>query len=81
MTDDDPRARGPFRIQAVSERTGVPEPTLRAWERRYGVPRPTRTAAGYRLYGPEHIAQVLEMQRLCDGGMAASDAARLLRKR
>jgi hypothetical protein len=30
--------RGPFRIHTVAELTGVPEPTLRAWERRYGIP-------------------------------------------
>jgi len=70
--------RGPLRIHVVAELTGVPEPTLRAWERRYGIPMPERTAAGYRLYGPHDLEQVCEMRRLCDGGMAASEAAKLL---
>lgn len=66
---------GPFRIHAVSELTGVPTPTLRAWERRYGIPTPERTASGYRLYGAREIAQVREMRRLTEGGIAAADAA------
>jgi methanogenic corrinoid protein MtbC1 len=37
-----------------------------------------RTASGYRLYGAHDIAQVREMRRLCDGGMAAAEAAKLL---
>ncbi len=62
----------------VAELTGVPEPTMRAWERRYGIPTPERTASGYRLYGPADVEQVREMKRLCEGGMAASEAAKLL---
>ncbi len=66
---------GPYRIATVAELTGVPEPTLRAWERRYGIPTPQRTASGYRLYGPREVNQVKEMRRLCDEGMAAAEAA------
>jgi DNA-binding transcriptional MerR regulator len=62
----------------VAEMTGVPEPTLRAWERRYGVPAPERTASGYRLYGPRDVEQVREMRRLCDEGVAAAEAARIV---
>ncbi len=71
-------ARGPFRIHAVAELTGVPEPTLRAWERRYGIPKPERGASGYRLYARAEVDQVREMRRLCEGGMAAGEAAKLL---
>ena len=63
---------GPLRIQTFAELTGVPEPTLRAWERRYGVPSPVRTASGYRLYGPADVRQVREMRRLCVAGMAVA---------
>jgi DNA-binding transcriptional MerR regulator len=73
MTDP---VRGSMRIHAVSLATGVPEPTLRAWERRYGLPVPARTASGYRLYDARCVAQVREMRRLCDAGMAAAEAAR-----
>jgi DNA-binding transcriptional MerR regulator/methylmalonyl-CoA mutase cobalamin-binding subunit len=85
MQSDDPESwgnrgggteGGPYRIHAVAALTGVPEPTLRAWERRYGVPTPERTASGYRLYGDREVAQVREMQRLCAQGMAAAEAAR-----
>jgi DNA-binding transcriptional MerR regulator/methylmalonyl-CoA mutase cobalamin-binding subunit len=69
---------GPYRIHAVAALTGVPEPTLRAWERRYGIPTPERTASGYRLYGAREVAQVREMQRLCAQGMAAAEAARTI---
>ncbi len=68
-----------LRIHAVADLTGVPEPTLRAWERRYGIPSPVRTASGYRLYGPREIGEVREMRRLCEGGFAAAEAANLVR--
>lgn len=74
-------AGGPYRIATVAELTGVPEPTLRAWERRYGVPSPQRTATRYRLYGAEDVELVQEMRRLCESGMAASEAARRVRAR
>lgn len=67
------------RIAVVSERTGVPQPTLRAWERRYGVPQPHRTESGYRLYSAKEVEVVSEMRRRCDEGLPASEAARLVR--
>jgi MerR family transcriptional regulator, light-induced transcriptional regulator len=69
---------GRLRIAAVSELTGVPEPTLRAWERRYGVPRPERTGSGYRYYGPVEVQQIRNMQRLCESGVPAAEAARVV---
>ncbi|MBK6461094.1 MAG: MerR family DNA-binding transcriptional regulator [Myxococcales bacterium] len=71
-------ASGPFRIHTVSELTGVPEPTLRAWERRYGIPKPERSASGYRLYAGGEVEQVRELRRLCDEGMAAAEAAKVV---
>ncbi len=70
--------RGPFRIHVVAALTGVPEPTLRAWERRYGIPTPERTTSGYRLYAARDVELVREMRHLCNGGMAAAEAAKLL---
>lgn len=72
---------GPFRIARVAELTGVPEPTLRAWERRYGVPSPLRTTTGYRLYGPSEVEEVRTMRELCDKGLAAAEAARAVLER
>lgn len=74
-------AAGPLRIHAVAELTGVPEPTLRAWERRYGIPRPERTSSGYRLYGAREVDEVRAMKELCEAGMAAAEAAAVVRSR
>lgn len=70
---DDPSAR--FRINRVAETTGIPEATLRAWERRYHVPKPSRTPSGYRLYSSDDVAQVRKMRELCEAGIAPADAA------
>jgi acyl-CoA hydrolase len=67
---------GRFRINRVAETTGVPEATLRAWERRYQVPKPSRTPSGYRLYSQGDVAQVRRMRELCEAGIAPADAAK-----
>ena len=69
-------AEGPFRIQVVAERSGVPAATLRAWERRYGIPVPSRTSAAYRLYSLRDVENVRAMRELCDRGMSAAEAAK-----
>jgi DNA-binding transcriptional MerR regulator/methylmalonyl-CoA mutase cobalamin-binding subunit len=79
--EPDGEPAGKLRIANVAELTGVPEPTLRAWERRYGVPTPARTPSGYRLYGPAEIEQVREMRLLVDNGVSAAEAARTIRER
>jgi DNA-binding transcriptional MerR regulator len=38
-----------YTIKQAAQLTGVPEGSLRAWERRYGVVVPHRTQAGYRI--------------------------------
>jgi len=69
---------GRYRIHTVSELTGVPEATLRAWERRYAMPVPERTPSGYRLYSHKDVELVKRMRELTDKGMAPVDAARLV---
>ncbi len=69
------------RIAKVAELTGVPQSTLRAWERRYGIPKPHRSESGYRLYRSEEVACVIAMRELCEQGTPASEAARLVRER
>ncbi len=71
-----PFDRNRYRINSVSEQTGVPEATLRAWERRYQVPKPLRTPSGYRLYSPHDVQQVQQIRALCEGGMSPADAAK-----
>jgi DNA-binding transcriptional MerR regulator len=67
---------GRYRINVVAEITGVPEATLRAWERRYQVPKPSRTPSGYRVYGAHELEQVKRMRELCEAGVSPADAAR-----
>lgn len=67
-----------FRIHLVSEMTGVPVPTLRAWEQRYGFLTPTRSENGYRLYGEADVERIRRMRKLCSEGIAAAEAARLV---
>ncbi len=69
---------GRYRIQSVAEMTGVSAATLRAWERRYGVPTPRRTSSAYRLYSERDIEMIRRVRELCDGGMAPSDAAKMV---
>lgn len=69
---------GRYRIQTVSEMTGVSPATLRQWERRYGLPSPNRTDADYRIYGAGDVAQIRRMVALGEQGIAPSEAARIL---
>ena len=48
-----------YRIQVAAQISGVNEPLIRAWERRYGVLKPRRTPGGYRTYSDADI-QVLK---------------------
>ncbi|MBI5878320.1 MAG: MerR family transcriptional regulator [Chloroflexi bacterium] len=67
-----------YTIKIVSERTGVPLHTLRAWERRYGVPKPGRGADNrYRFYDDDDIADVLWLKRQVDSGVSPSQASAL----
>jgi len=70
--------QGRYRIHAVADLTGVPEATLRAWERRYAVPTPVRTPSGYRLYSHQDVELVKRMRELCATGMAPVDAAKVV---
>lgn len=74
MSDD----KAKYRINAVSEMTGIPAATLRAWERRYGVPEPRRTESSYRVYSDADIELIRRVRELCDQGMAPSEAAKLV---
>ncbi len=68
----------PLRIQAVAAATGVLATTLRAWERRYGVPAPSRTAAAYRLYEPDDVAEIERMRDLVSAGSKPAQAAEVV---
>lgn len=68
-------------IKKVAELTGVPEHTLRAWERRYGLVEPTRSASGYRLYDEAAIAAIRRMSDLVREGWAPRRAAAEIARR
>jgi methanogenic corrinoid protein MtbC1 len=59
--------------------TGVPAPTLRAWERRYGVLAPRRGDNAYRLYSEQDIAMVAWLREQIQAGMTISQAIALLK--
>ena len=69
-----------YTIKQAARLTGVPEASLRAWERRYGVVAPPRNASGYRLYDQETLTVVMTMRRLVDDGWSPAAAADALRR-
>lgn len=69
-----------YTIGQASRLSGVPEATLRVWERRYAVVTPARNRSGYRMYDRTAIATVLAMRRLVDAGWAPAEAARAARE-
>jgi len=68
-----------FNTKAVVRQTGVPAPTLRAWERRYGVLRPYRGENDYRLYSERDIAIIRWLREEVENGLTISQAIALLR--
>ena len=69
---------GPYRDSRRGPADGRTRADAARLGARYGVPVPQRTASGYRLYGAREVHQVREMRRLCDEGMAAAEAARVI---
>ena len=68
-----------YTIKRAAQLTGVPEASLRAWERRYGVFAPGRNEAGYRVYDRESLAVISTMRRLVDDGWSPAAAAEAVR--
>src|SRR6185312_1337783 len=60
--------------------TGIPEATLRVWERRYSFPRTGRTAGGHRLYSQDEVLQLAWVKLRLDEGMRASHALQALQR-
>lgn len=63
-------------IRQVTEQTGVPAATLRAWERRYGFPVPQRTTGGHRRYSATDVRRLQDAHNLVEEGWIASAAVR-----
>jgi DNA-binding transcriptional MerR regulator len=69
-----------FPIRVLSELTGVPATTLRAWERRYGLLKPKRTPKGHRLYDGADLETVRQVVQLLEADHPISRAAKILRE-
>lgn len=68
-----------FNTKAVVRQTGIPAPTLRAWERRYDILTPRRGANDYRLYSERDIATITWLHARIASGLTISQAIALLR--
>jgi DNA-binding transcriptional MerR regulator/methylmalonyl-CoA mutase cobalamin-binding subunit len=66
-----------WRIKEFAAIVGVPEATLRAWERRYELLEPERTSGGFRLYSRADERRIRSMQAHMARGIAAAEAASL----
>lgn len=68
-----------FPIRILSQQTGVPATTLRAWERRYGLLKPARTPKGHRLYNQADLEKVRQIVQLLEAGNTISKAVKIIR--
>src|SRR5258708_10126229 len=68
-----------FNTKAVVHQTGVPAPSLRAWERRYGILSPRRSENDYRLYSERDMMMVAWLRERVESGMTINQAIALLR--
>lgn len=68
-----------FNTKSVVQQTGVPGPTLRAWERRYTLLSPERANNTYRLYSERDVVMIRWLKERVDAGMAISQAIVLFR--
>ncbi len=67
-----------YNIGVVARMTGIPENTLRVWERRYNFPASSRTDGGHRLYSPHEVARIQWVKQRIEEGMQTSNAIRAL---
>src|SRR6266700_7463762 len=68
-----------FNTKAVVQQTGMPAPTLRAWERRYALIAPERGDNAYRLYSERHIVLIRWLKERIDSGISISQSIALFR--
>ncbi|GAA4673833.1 MerR family transcriptional regulator [Streptomyces chumphonensis] len=66
-------------VGAAAKRLRTNAATLRAWERRYGLGPSGRSSGGHRRYSPDDLQRLRRMLDLLRQGVAAADAARVVR--
>jgi DNA-binding transcriptional MerR regulator len=67
-------------IREMVVRSGVPEATLRMWERRYGFPSPTRLAGGHRRYTARDVELVRAVIAEREAGASLPEAIERARR-
>lgn len=70
-----------YTIHVVSQKTGIPPVTIRAWERRYSLLAPQRGENRYRLYSEQDIAILDWIRNRIAQGLSISKAVNSLNKR
>ena len=66
-----------YSIKIASQLTGVPENTIRSWERRYNALKPFRNDKGKRFYSDEDIERLNLLKKGVDKGVGISTIASL----
>src|SRR5438132_3541516 len=66
-------------IGALSERSGVNIETIRYYEKIGVMPKPARSAAGYRVYGEDHVRRLHFVRRGRELGFSLDELRGLLR--
>ncbi|MFA6584552.1 MAG: MerR family transcriptional regulator [Elusimicrobiaceae bacterium] len=65
-----------FSIGEISKISGVPEHSLRYWEKEFGLIRPVRKASGHRRYTRKDVQTVLDVKDLIYKGKLTLEGAR-----
>lgn len=63
-----------YTIRQVAEMTGVPENTIRSWERRFGIPQPARSGSNQRRYTERDVETIRSIQASRDRGRTMDQA-------
>jgi len=68
------QAQEVYTIRQVAEMTGVPDNTIRSWERRFGIPRPDRSGSNQRRYRQRDIDMIRSIQAARERGRTMEQA-------
>ena len=63
-----------YTIKQVADMTGVPENTIRSWERRFGIPKPGRSANNQRAYSTDDVDVIRSIQQSRQAGRTMEQA-------
>ncbi len=69
-----------YSVKTVANMTGIPRPTLLAWERRYEILAPGRSGGGYRIYSDADVGVLRRLKALVDAGHPIGEAVRIAKQ-